>query len=67
MLPGIAVDCAQEYEDCAEGAARMFGQWVPTELLRALVRMPKHVWDDIDCNPHYWRERVNLYCLANSE
>lgn len=64
IKPGIYVDPAEQYEQCAEFVAITYGNPLSPMLLRALVSMPEHVFTDIESNPQNWERRVNEYAYG---
>lgn len=64
------IDFAQRYEDLAEFVARRYGNDLLSpaggaDLIRALIGgVYDETIEDIECNPHEWRARVNAYMMA---
>lgn len=64
------IDFAQRYEALAEFVARRYGNdlLLPgggADLIRALIDgVHDETLEDIECNPHEWRARVNAYLMA---
>ena len=59
MEAGQYVDPADAYEAAAEYCAKQ--GYSDPQIVRALLDLPAHVFEDIDANPHHWRRRVAEY------
>jgi len=62
MEAGIYIDPADDYEAAAEYCAK----WhvvnpMLTKAIRGLVRLPEHVYEDIEANPQDFERRVREY------
>lgn len=64
MQAGKQIDPSDEYEFAAEFVARRYGRPIGADLMRALLVVPAHVLDDVECNPHEWERRVHEYAYA---
>ena len=66
MEAGRYVDPADDYEAAAEFVASKYGRPIDAQLMRALVNVPAHVIDSIECDPQCWSERVNAYAYGQA-
>jgi len=70
MIAGKPIDFAQRYEALAEFVARRYGNDLllpgcSADLIGALIGgVYAETLEDIECNPHEWRARVNAYLMA---
>lgn len=64
MQAGTFVDPADAYEATAEFVAKRYGRPIGADLVRALLVVPQHVIDDIECEPQEWEQRVRDYAYG---
>lgn len=64
MQAGTYVDPADAYEAAAEFVAKRYGRPIGADLVRALLIVPQHVIDAIECDPQEWERRVRDYAYG---